>query len=66
MDTIIEEPQESATDIWDDLFHWAAWDAFITEARIAQDWPDPEKVRQRAYATYEAEKRRIDKDAEPR
>jgi hypothetical protein len=53
-------------DFWDDPFHMIAFEAFITEARAAQDWPDPEKVRQRAYATYEAEKRLIDKDAGPR
>jgi hypothetical protein len=43
--------------ILDDLFHGIIWSAFITEARAAGTWPDPEKVRQRAYATFEAEKR---------
>jgi hypothetical protein len=43
--------------ILDDLFYGVIWSAFIIEARAAGTWPDPEKVRQRAYATYEAEKR---------
>lgn len=41
----------------DDLFHACAFQAFIAEARAAGTWPTPEKVRQRAYAMYEAEKR---------
>lgn len=41
--------------ILDDLFHWAAWEAFIAEARAVQGWPDPEKTRQRAYRLYEEE-----------
>ena len=44
--------------ILDDLFHWAAWEAFIAEARAVQGWPDPEKTRRRCYALYEAEKRK--------
>jgi hypothetical protein len=47
----------TADDIWNDPFHVIAFEAFITEARAAGGWPDPEKVRQRAYATFEAEKR---------
>jgi len=40
-------------DFWDDPFHMIAFDAFITEARAAQSWPDSEKVRQRAYREFE-------------
>lgn len=39
--------------ILDDLFHWSTWQAFIIEARAAQDWPDPEKTKQRAYKMFE-------------
>ena len=41
--------------ILDDIFHFCAWQAFITEARAVQGWPDPEKTRQRCYRMYEAE-----------
>lgn len=43
------------TDILDDLFHACAFHAFIIESRAVQDWPDREKVRQRAYELFEAE-----------
>ena len=47
----------TADEILDDLFHGVIWAAFVSVAREQQGWPDPEKVRQRAYATFEAEKR---------
>lgn len=40
-------------EILDEPFFGHALEAFRTEARAAQDWPDPEKTRQRAYAIYE-------------
>jgi len=42
-------------DILDELFHGCAWQAFITEARAAGTWPDPETTRQTAYSLYEEE-----------
>ena len=48
----------TADSILDDLFHGIAFAAFVQQARLEAGWPDPEKTRQRAYALYEAEKRR--------
>ena len=47
-----------AVDPLDEPFLAIALAAFIAEARAVQGWPDPERVRQRAYASYEAELRR--------
>lgn len=44
-------------DLFNDPFHAIALLAFVTEAREAQDWPDSEKVKQRAYGDYEKRKR---------
>ena len=38
----------------DDLFHGAAFVAFVEEAILAQGLPCPIKTRQRAYRYYEA------------
>lgn len=40
-------------DLWDDLFHACAWDAFLVQARAVQGWPDPEATRRLAYHYYE-------------
>jgi len=47
-------------EILDEPFFAAAFAALIIEARAVQGWPDPEKTRQRAYAMYEEEKRKVD------
>lgn len=44
--------------VTDDLFHGCALTAFVEAAREAGAWPDSQTVRKRAYALYEAEKRR--------
>lgn len=41
----------------DDIFHNCALRAYVDEAKIAQGWPDSDKVRQRAYRYYEEAKR---------
>lgn len=41
----------------DDIFHNCALMAFVDEARIAQNWPDSNKVKARAYRYYEEAKR---------
>ena len=51
--------------IWDELFHWCAFAAFIEEAHAAQGWPDPEKTRQLAYKVFEDTKK-VDSPSEPR
>ena len=38
----------------DDIFHGAAFAAFVEEARLSQSFPCPIKTRQRAYRYYEA------------
>lgn len=50
------------SDELDDLFHWAAFVAYIDEARAAQTWPDSKKVQRRAYEIYETELRRSNDD----
>lgn len=45
----------SMTDPLDDIFHWAAFVAFIEVANATKGWPDSEQVRRRAYSLYEAE-----------
>lgn len=40
-------------DIWDDLFHACAWQAYLEQASIAGGPPDSEATRQRAYVLYE-------------
>lgn len=41
------------TDPLDDLFHWAAFVAFIEAANACSGWPDSGEVRRRAYRLYE-------------
>lgn len=50
------------TDVLDEPFFAVALAAFLDQAREEQGWPDPTKTRQRAYALFEAEKRRQDED----
>ncbi len=40
-------------DLFDDIFHGAAFAAFVEEARLAGSFPCPTKTRQRAYRYYE-------------
>jgi hypothetical protein len=55
----IETAQEGAMiasdDIWDDLFHGAAWRAFAELIAEQGFPPDMEAVRRRCYAYYEEE-----------
>src|SRR5262245_24784334 len=37
----------------EDLFHWAAFVAFIEAANACSGWPESEDVRRRAYRLYE-------------
>lgn len=48
-------------EILDEPFLGIALESFITQARLEQGWPCPEKTRQRCYEMYEAEKRKVDK-----
>lgn len=41
-------------DIFDDLFHGCAWQAYLEQAALEGGPPDSEATRQRAYALYEA------------
>ena len=41
--------------MWDDLFHGAAFEAFVTVAREKQGWPESEAVKKLAYRLYEEE-----------
>lgn len=52
-------------EILDDLFHGCAVAAFVEEARAAQGWPEQEKTRQQAYATYEEERKSLARTADP-
>lgn len=45
----------ASDDIWDDLFHGAAWAAFAELVAEQGFPPDGEAVRRRAYAYYEEE-----------
>jgi len=45
-------------EILDDLFHGCALVAFIEQASAEQKTPDPELTRRRAYAMFEAEKKK--------
>jgi len=40
-------------ELLDDIFHGAAFAAFVEEAMLAQAFPCPTKTRQRAYRYYE-------------
>ncbi len=40
-------------DIFDSLFHNAAWDAFLDQAEQQRGWPDRELTRRRAFQYYE-------------
>lgn len=55
----INPPLDDA--ILDDLFHGAAWQAWLEQAALQQRPPDSEPTRRRAYELYEqalAERRR--------
>lgn len=41
------------SDIFDDLFHGCAFQAYLDEARETHGWPDCEATRRRAYRYYE-------------
>jgi hypothetical protein len=45
------------TDPLEDLFHWAAFVAYLEEASACRGWPEAEAVKRRAYAIYEEELR---------
>jgi hypothetical protein len=38
--------------MWDDLWHGAAFETFVTVAREQQGWPDSNAVKKRAYRMY--------------
>jgi hypothetical protein len=40
-------------EFWDDLFHGAAWAAFIDQAIAEQGWPDEKQTRLRTFRYYE-------------
>lgn len=40
-------------DVLDDLFHGCALAAFVEQAKLAEDWPNPEQVRRRACNLYD-------------
>ncbi|MGE3777852.1 MAG: hypothetical protein AB7F89_11745 [Pirellulaceae bacterium] len=46
-------PMPELDDILDDLFHGAAFAAYLDEAALAKGPPCPQKTRQRAYRYYE-------------
>ncbi len=45
---------DSLAEILDDLFHSAAFAAFIEQAGIQQSWPSLVETRERAYRIFEA------------
>lgn len=40
-------------EIFDSLFHAAAWAAYLDQAAEQQGWPDSEATKRRAYRYYE-------------
>jgi hypothetical protein len=50
----IKEPTNPGVDIFDDLFHFCAFEAFVTQATAEGKWPDADSTRNRAYSYYEA------------
>jgi hypothetical protein len=46
-------PESSDSNIFDDLFHGCAFQAYLDEARAVQGWPESEATRRRAYRYYE-------------
>lgn len=56
----------SNNDILDDLFHGCAFAAFVEQAAIERDWPDPEATRIRAYRHYEEALAARNRDAKAR
>lgn len=52
-------------EIFDDLFQYCAFTAYLEQAAIQQGWPDSEGTRQRAFRLFEealAEKNRTKRD----
>jgi hypothetical protein len=60
MPASLENPMPD-DEIWDDIFHGCAFQAYLEQAAIEQGPPDSEGTRRRAYRLYEealAEKNR--------